>query len=139
MPEDAYANCRFYIEIDERKEAAFTELTGLQVEITVTEHEEGGNNGFVYRLPGRAKVGNITLKRGVSRRNDLLLWNLQIASGRIIRKNISVLMYDTAGAELMRWNFVNAYPVKWVGPQFAADKAGLAIETLEITHEGMTL
>src|SRR5262245_19015036 len=101
MPEDAYANCRFYVEIDGRKEAAFTEVTGLQVEIAVTEHEEGGNNGFAHRLPGRAKIGNITLKRGVSRSNELLKWNLAVASGTITRKNVTLLMYDTAGKELM--------------------------------------
>jgi phage tail-like protein len=139
MPEDAYANCRFYVEIDGRKEAAFTEVSGLQVEITVTEHEEGGNNGFVYRLPGRAKIGNLTLKRGVTRSNNFLKWNLEIAGGSISRRNVTLLMYDTAGKELMRWNFINAYPVKWVGPQFAADKASPAIETLELAHEGMTV
>ena len=66
MQEDAYANCRFYVEIGKLKVAAFTEVSGLQVEITVTEHEEGGNNGFIHRLPGRAKVSNLTLKRGVA-------------------------------------------------------------------------
>jgi phage tail-like protein len=139
MSDDAYPSCRFYVEIEGTKEAVFTEVSGLQSEITVTEYEEGGNNGFVHRLPGRAKVGNVTLKRGLARSNEFLKWHMEIASGDISRRNVTVLMYDPAGKEVMRWNFINAYPVKWVGPQFEADKTAAAVETLELSHEGMTL
>jgi phage tail-like protein len=48
-------------------------------------------------------------------------------------------MYDSAGKELFRWNFIEAYPVKWTGPQFTAASTEAAVETLELTHNGMTI
>jgi phage tail-like protein len=103
----------------------------------VYEHEEGGNNGFVHQLPGRSKVGRITLKRGMTPSNELFKWCLAVAGGNIERRNVSVIMYDTAGTEFLRWDFVKAYPIKWSGPQFAADGSAAAIETIEIAHEGL--
>jgi phage tail-like protein len=132
-------SCRFYVEIDGRMEALFTEVSGLQVEVTVQEYEEGGNNSFVHRLPGRAKVGNITLKRGMTRSNEFLKWLIEVASGTITRRNISVVMYDTGRGATLRWNFTNAYPVKWTGPQFSATSTAAAVETLELAHERIDL
>jgi phage tail-like protein len=118
--------------------AVFTELSGLQVETEVQEYAEGGNNSFTHRLPGRTKVGNITLKRGMTSSNELFSWYLQHLQGKTIKRvNVSVVMYDTAGEELMRWNFVNAYPVKWSGPQLTAGGNQAAIETLELAHDGL--
>jgi phage tail-like protein len=144
MPiEDIYANCRFYVEIDGLTTAVFTEMSGLQVETAVMEYEEGGNNGFVHRLPGRTKVGTITLKRGVTKQNEFFKWFDQIMYGNMYGSNnvkgrhMSVVMYDTAGQEMTRWNFQNAYPVKWTGPQFAADGKIAAIESIELAHDGL--
>src|SRR5215213_782508 len=137
MPADGVANCRFYVKIDGMTTAVFTEMSGLQVETVVTEYEEGGNNDFVHRLPGRTKVGNLTLKRGMTNSNELFAWYMEIARGRISRHNLSVIMYDTAGNEVLRWDFVNAYPVKWSGPQFSANATTTAIETLELAHDGL--
>src|SRR5215207_6334366 len=105
MATDGYANCRFYVEIGGLAQAVFTEMSGLQVETAVTEYEEGGNNGFVHRLPGRTKVSNLTLKRGVTNSNEFFNWYMEILQGKIDTKNISVVMYDTRGTQLARWNF----------------------------------
>ena len=139
MSEDGHPNHRFYIEIDNKKQAVFTEVSGLQVEVVVQEYEEGGNNSFVHRLPGRTKVGNVTLKRGITQSNEFYKWQQEIASGKITRRSISVVLYDQKGASLIRWDFINAYPVKWVGPQFSADGHTVAIETLELAHDGLKL
>jgi phage tail-like protein len=136
---EAYAGCRFYVMIKGQAEGVFTEVSGLQVEMDVMDYQEGGNNGFVHRLPGFTKVSNLTLKRGVSNSNDFFKWCNEIASGKFTRRNISVVMYDAAGNKLMQWDFKNAYPVKWIGPQFKASDATAAIETLELAHEGMSL
>jgi phage tail-like protein len=90
-------------------------------------------------LPGFTKVSNITLKRGMTKSNDFLKWCVAIASGKFTPRNVSVVMCDVAGNKLMTWNYKNAYPVKWIGPQFRAADATAAIETLELAHEGMTL
>ena len=137
--DDPFPTCRFYVQIDNTTQALFTEVSGLHVEVTVQDVEEGGNNDFVHRLPGRAKVGNITLKRGMTRSNEFLNWLLQIASGKITRRNVTVVMYDTTRSAAMRWNFRMAYPVKWSGPQFKATSTEAAVETLELAHEGMQL
>lgn len=139
MEHDTHPNNRFYIEIGTQKQAIFTEVSGLQVEMDVDEYAEGGNNEYVHRLPGRTKVSNITLKRGISCSNDFFKWYSQLALGKIERRNVSVVMYDPNGEEQLRWNFVNAFPVKWIGPQFEADGTTMAIETLELAHDGLTL
>jgi phage tail-like protein len=137
MPVDGVANCRFYVKIDGMTSAVFTEMSGLQVETVVTEYEEGGNNGFVHRLPGRTKVGNLTLKRGIVASNEFFNWYSEILEGKLKYRHVDVLVYDTEGKELAKWSFANAFPVKWIGPQLAADGKNAAIETLELAHEGL--
>ena len=142
MSSDVFPAYRFYVQIDNVTHAVFTELTGLQIETEVMEYAEGGNNAFVHRLPGRTKVGNITLKRGMTASNELFKWYIDIAYGKTVpvpRRHVSVIMYDTAGKEVMRWSFNNAYPVKWVGPQLNAGGTNTAVETLELTHDGLQI
>jgi phage tail-like protein len=55
------------------------------------------------------------------------------------RRNVSIVLFDQAANTVMRWNFLNAFPVKWVGPQFTADSTTLAIESVELAHEGLTV
>lgn len=136
--EGGHAACRFYVEIGksgaQTVQAVFTEVSGLQIEMQVTEYEEGGTNNFIHKLPGRLKVSNVTLKHGLTRSNDFLSWCLSLE-----RRNVSVVMYDVAAKPVMRWNFTDAYPVKWVGPQFTADSTAIAIETVELAHRGVTV
>jgi phage tail-like protein len=135
-PFDAQPNHRFYVEIQGMTQAVFTEVGGLGIEMAVEDVEEGGNNSFVHKLPGRCKMGNLTLKRGMAKSNEFLIWSRDIALGKMTRKNISVIQYNVDGSQFMRWEFKNAFPVKWSGPQFKADDTGSAIETLELAHEG---
>jgi phage tail-like protein len=134
---EGFANCRFYVEIGSDTQAVFTEMSGLQLETTVTEYEEGGSNGFVHRLPGRSKVGNLTLKRGMSASDKLYAWYLEILQGRFSTKNITVTMYDSTGDALARWALLAAYPVKWTGPQLTADGKNAAVQTVEFAHAGL--
>ena len=136
---DSHPNCRFYVEIDGMAQAVFTEVSGLQLEMEVMEYQEGGNNDFVHRLPGRTKSSNLTLKRGMTSSNEFFNWYAELAQGKITPKNVSVVMYDVKGAELARWNLIKAYPVKWIGPQFNAHDAAAAVETLELAHERLEL
>ena len=136
-PEVGIANCRFYVRVGGKDTAVFTEMSGLQMETVVTEYEEGGNNGFVHRLPGRAKLGNITLKRGIVKTNEFFQWCSALLQGDIKYQNVDVIVYDSAGEELVKWSFLNAYPVKWIGPQLTADGKNAAIETLELAHQGL--
>ena len=137
--EDAYPSCRFYVMFGDSVQGVFTEVSGLQIEMDVMEYQEGGNNGFVHRLPGFTKVSNITLKRGMTKSNDFFKWCTAMANGKFTRRNVSIVMYDPAGNELIHWDFENAYPIKWIGPQFRATDTTAAIETLELAHGGMKL
>jgi phage tail-like protein len=135
----SHQSCRFYVEISGVTQAVFTEVSGLSLEVATEDVEEGGHNAFVHRMPGRCKVGNLVLKRGMTKSNDLLKWHMQFASGKVERRHVSVIVYNPDGSESMRWNFTNAFPVKWTGPQFKADDTGTAIESMELAHEGFEL
>jgi phage tail-like protein len=141
MPEEpeAYPICRFYLICDKTAQGVFTEISGLQMEVDVMDYQEGGRNDFVHRLPGFTKVSNLTLKRGMTSSNEFYWWCEEVARGKFTRHNVSVVMCDAGGNKLMQWDFRNAYPVKWIGPQFGAADAAAAIETVELAHEGMSL
>jgi phage tail-like protein len=127
------------VQIDNSIQALFTEVSGLEVSVKPDPVEEGGVNEFVHQLPGRTTVGNLTLKRGMTRSHEFQKWMLDVASGKVTRRNVTLIMYDTARAVVARWNFRMAYPVKWSGPQFKATSNESAVESLELAHEGVEL
>ena len=140
MSNQATSSSSFYVVIDGVAHAVFSEVSGLSIETEVEEYAEGGNNSFVHRLPGRTRVGNITLKRGLIGGNEFYKWYVDVAAGRNIqRKNISLVMFATDGTEVLRWNFLAAYPVRWTGPQFDAASNAVAFETIELAHAGLQL
>jgi len=130
---------KFYVEVGHLAHAAFSECSGLEVEVEVFEYEEGGLNDYVHKLPGRVKYSDVTLKKGMATSDALWDWYADTLRGKIERKNISILLYDTSGTECRRWNFEDAYPVKWTGAEFKAGDNVAAIETLVFTHRGMQL
>lgn len=137
MPSDGHVNCRFYLKCGKLDEAVFTEMSGFQIETEVTEYAEGGQNGHTHRLPGRMKVGNITLKHGMVASNKLFKWCRDVLEGKIQRENITLTMFDSKGQIVVQWDFANAYPVKWSAPQFSADGKNAAVESLELAHDGL--
>lgn len=141
MPEtgqriDPYAAFAFYVEIGGITEATFTQCSGLEVQVEVQEYQEGGCNEYVHKLPGRIKYGDLTLKYGTATSDQLWQWYLQVCQGQIRRQNLSVIVYDQAGEAVCRWNFKEAYPIKWTGPEFSAAEGRAAIDTLVIAHNG---
>lgn len=136
---DTSSSNRFYVQIDDVIQAVFAEVSGLQIETEVTEYREGGNNGFVHRLPGATRVGNITLKQGLVASSKLYNWYVQITLGKIDRRNMSIVVYTSGGEETTRWDFINAYPIRWVGPTLSSDSSNAMVETLELAHEGLEL
>lgn len=134
---DAYAAARFYVQIEGVHHAVFTEISGLQVETEVLEFREGGNNGFIHRLPGPIRVGNVTLKHGLVGDAELFAWYMRVARGLFEPRNLSVIIYNSEGHETARWSFAKAYPVRWVGPMLTGDGDTYAVETLELAHAGL--
>jgi phage tail-like protein len=134
---DPYRNFNFLVEIDGITRATFQECSGFDSTIDIIEHREGGENTTLRKLPGMTKYSNITLKWGMTDDRQLYDWHVQAVRGQVERKNGSIVMLDAAGTEKARWNFVRAWPSKWDGPDFNAEGNDVAIETLEIAHEGI--
>lgn len=129
---------RFVVEIDGGPIAAFTECTLPNLEIEVQEIQEGGQNEYVHMLPVRRKSGRVTLARGLVSNPKLLNWYKVVLGGNVANaaKSISIVMFDSMGSEVMRWNFERAIPVKWTGPTLKSDQGAIAIEKLELAvHE----
>jgi phage tail-like protein len=134
---DPYRGFRFRVEIDGIAVAHFSEVSGLQVETETEPYEEGGVNDFVHQLPKRTKFQSITLKRGITDVDTLWQWHQDVVIGKFQRKNGSIILLDEAGEDRWRWNFSNAFPVKWSGPDLRADSNTVAFETVELAHNGI--
>ena len=133
---DPLMSFRFLVMVEGVVFGGFSEVTGLQGEVDVLELEEGGENGFVHKLPGRAKFGNLTLRRGVVT-TELWRWFALVASGRPVRRTLSVVVLPGAQAAIPeRFVFEKALPVRWCGPELRAEQSGVAMETVEIAHHG---
>ena len=128
----------FLVEIDGIARAGFRECSGLDSTQDVIEYREGNDGGTSRKLPGLVHTTNITLKRGLTDDLQLWEWREKAARGKVERKNGSIIILDESGAEKLRWNFVNAWPTKWTGPTLNAAGNELAIESLELAHEGLT-
>ncbi len=134
---DPYGSFRFTVEIDGIVRAAFKECTGFDSSCEVKEFREGGENTTVRKLPGLTKYSNIQLKWGLSDDRDLYDWHREVVNGDFERKNGSIVLFDRKGDEVARWNFVRAWPTKWDGPDLNAETSDIAIELIELAHEGI--
>ena len=133
-----YTSFRFRIEIAGITVAQVSEVTGLQVETETEPYEEGGVNDYVHQLPKRTKYQHITLKRGITDLEEMWSWYQEVISGKFKRKNGAVVLMDVTGVDKWRWNFSQAYPVKWMGPDMKADGNTVAFETVELAHNGIS-
>jgi len=137
---DPYLGFNFRVEIQGLTVGGFSEVAGLQSEIEVQEYREGGLNGYVHKLAGPAKYpANLTLKRGIADNDTLWDWYAAVAKGNIQRQNGSIVLLDSRGEPIKRWNFTAAYPVKWSGPDLQATSGEIAVESLELAHQGVAL
>ena len=136
---DPFLSFNFAVEISGVIVCGFSDVSGLQAEIEVQEYREGGVNEYIHKRAGPARYpSNLILKRGVvADSTELWSWYCDVLQGTIQRKSLDVVLMDSTGAEQRRWTFQNAYPVKWVGPEFKAQSSEVAIETLELAHEGL--
>ena len=135
---DPFRAYNFLVEIDGITRAGFREVSGLDSGQEVASYREGTDPLSVRHLPGLVKYSNITLKWGITDDAELWNWRQKAVDGKVERKNGSIVLLDDTGAEKIRWNFSHAWPTKWTGPTFNATGNEVAIETLEIAHEGVT-
>lgn len=132
---DPYLVHRFAVELGGVHVAGFGELSGLTVQTEVFEYKEGGLNTSTHRLPGRTSYSNVTLKWGSTDDYTLWDWYYAVATSQQIaalKKAVSIIQFDSEHTEVRRWNLRDAFPVKWVGPNFNTAQSQVGIETLEI-------
>ncbi|MFN0095939.1 MAG: phage tail protein [Dehalococcoidia bacterium] len=136
---DPLAAFRFGVEIEGVVKAYFTECTGLTAQMEVFEYKEGGQNAYSHKLPGRTSYGNVTLKWGMTDDMDLWLWYEKMRNwvtnkaGSNQRKNVSIIQFDTdEKVQHRRWDLIEAYPVKWVGPTFNSAQSQASVESIEL-------
>jgi phage tail-like protein len=135
----------FVVEVDGVQIGTFTEVSGLELEVATETVEEGGENQFVHKLPGRISWPNLRLKRGIIDSNSFFDW-VQKSSGngfarggnKLQRATAAVVLISSTGERLRSWNLVDAFPVKWTGPTFAAGGSETMSEELEIAHHGFS-
>ncbi len=143
--EDPYAGYNFEVVItgisDDGKavKGSFAEASGLEVSMDPIEYRNGSEDITVRKMPGLKKFTNITLKRGTT--GDLGFWNwiLQGMNGTAVRTEGSILLLNENKQEVMRWNFRRGWPCKFTGPGLNAKNNEIAMETVEICHEGLAI
>jgi len=136
---DPFRSFNFKVELDGITRAGFRECSGLDASQDPIEYREGTDALTARKMPGLNKYSNITLKWGMTDDTELWDWRKKAIAGKVERKNGSIVLLDESGEEKLRWNFREAWPIKWTGPTFNATGNEVAIETLEITHEGLEL
>ncbi|MGH3011631.1 MAG: phage tail protein [Gaiellaceae bacterium] len=135
---DPFKNFSFLAEIDGVAAAAFSSVSGLAAEAEVIEYRELGGLQSI-KLPGRIRYPNVTLRRGLTTSRDLWDWWQTVSDGRPQRRGVLIVLLDDAGQPVLRWSLREAWPVKWELSELDASKNEVAIETLELAHEGLEL
>ena len=130
----------FTVEIDGIETARFQKCEGLEAETYVYEVEEGGLNHTTRKVKGRTRFPNLILEKGITENESLFNWFREtcLENRKLERKNGSVVLKDTEGNEVKRWNFFRAFPCRWIGPRLVTNLGSdFAVERIEIAHEGI--
>jgi phage tail-like protein len=119
---------------------SFQEVSGLDAETQVIEYRSGGAAFSPIKMPGIRKFSNVTLKKGVFQ-GDKAFWDWfnQIRMNTIQRVPVTIRLLDEAGRPTMVWTLANAWPTKVTGTDLKAEGDEVAIETIELAHEGLTI
>ena len=140
---DPYGQFNFLVQIDNVTKAGFSEVSGLSHDTNVMEYREGSDNNHgvntVRMLAGLIKETRIVLKRGVTQDASLWNWRLAVLNGQTQRQSGSITLLDESRTKVMSWSFHDGWPAKWEGPALNGKTSEVALETLEIVHEGLVL
>jgi len=119
----------------------FSEVTGLTVETDVVEYRDGSSPEYhKIKMPGMQKFGNVTLKRGIFQGdNDFFKWWKTVALNTIERRDITISLLNENHEPVVVWKIKNAWPTKVQSTDLKSDDNGVAIETIELAHEGLVM
>nr|WP_294860566.1 phage tail protein [uncultured Fluviicola sp.] len=133
---------KFYFQVKlGDKEVPFQEVSGLDIEAQIIEYRHGNSKEFsTIKMPGIKKTGNVTLKKGVFvKDNGFWDWFNKIKMNTIERQTVVISLLDEAGKPTMVWTLNNAWPTKISGTDMKSDGNEVAVETLEIAHDGLSI
>lgn len=133
---------KFYFQVKiGDKEIPFQEVSGLDIEAQIIEYRHGNSKEFsTIKMPGIKKTGNVTLKKGIFvKDNGFWDWFNKIKMNLIERQTIVISLLDEAGKPTMVWTLKNAWPTKITGTDMKSDGNEIAVETIEVAHEGLTI
>lgn len=138
--DDPYQQFNFLVEIDGVTRAGFTEVSGLTTDTDAVDYREGNDATLnVKKLMGLRKYTNLVLKRGYTQDLSLWEWRKNIINGEADRRSASVVLMDESRNEVLRWNIREAWISKWESGPFNAKTNDVAIETIELVHEGLEM
>lgn len=135
---------KFYFTVDfggGMKNASFQEVSGLDLEAQVVEYRHGDSPVFsTIKMPGIVKSSNVTFKKGVFvKDNQFYDWFSQIKMNTIKRVAVTIKLLDEGGNPTMTWTLKNAWPTKITGTDLKSDGNEVAVETIEVAHEGLVI
>ena len=135
---DPVAELRFKVDLPGITIGRFRECSGIEVEVETLDYMEGGSNDFVHKLPTRVKYPNVVLKRGVTHEEALAKWFFD-SRYTPQRRDMTITLLGPGTQVVRSWTFMNAYPVKWTGPNLSTNSNQVAVESLEVVHNGLRL
>ncbi|MGK7924980.1 MAG: phage tail protein [Spirulina sp.] len=135
---DPYMGYNFAVEIGGVVVGGFSEVSGLSSEIDLESYEEGGLNGYVHKFPKHTTYPNLVLSRGLVNIDLFFTWYQATSQGLIQQLNGTIILLNDRQIPRMWWTFKKAYPVKWEGPQLNASSEEVAVERIELVHQGIS-
>lgn len=134
---------KFYFMVDwgSATNIPFQEVSGLDIESQPIEYRHGNNPVFSkIKMPGIIKSSNVTMKNAVFAKDDSFWdWYNKIKMNTIERQNVVIKLLDEGGNPTMTWTLTNAWPLKITATDLKPDGSEVAIESIEIAHEGLTI
>ena len=134
---DPYRSYRFVVEIDGVQRGGFQTVSGVERQTEVEPYREGGINHFERQLVVKSTYPPLKLSRGLVD-TDLWDWHQEVINGDVERRTVAIVLLDDRGNEAVRWICEGAFPTKWTGAELDAATGGVATETVELVHHGMT-
>jgi phage tail-like protein len=138
--DDPFQQFNFLVEIDNVPRAGFTECSGLTTDTDPIDYREGADKALnVRKLSGLRKYTNIVLKHGYTKDKSLWEWRKKVINGQTERRSADVILLNEERNEVLRWRIHEAWISKWESGPFNAKTNDVAIETIEMMHEGLEL
>lgn len=139
MAEELWPVPKFHFSVEwAGNDIGFQEVTGLEMETQFIEYRPGDDTTYItQKIPGLKKHGNITLKKGVYDGDDAFwAWFQDVQTNPERREDITISLLNEEGDPVVTWTVYNCFPVKLTGPDLKSDANEIAIESLELAHEG---